>query len=326
MSVRSAVILVAVCLIGSPVAEAQRQGQSFIWPLSRGSAASAPLTATFGPSVDPDTPDTYRFHRGIDIPAKTGTPVYAIADGVVRLAGNYDYYTTPLVQLRHYKTAARTCKNGGCFYSNYMHLSKVTVREGKFVRQGQLIGYTGASPNGADQLHFEVRNAGVYQENCAHPLTILPYPNRLAPSVQIDSLVTDANQNGSLTLTAQTARGEYDLKCVTVSVLHGGRRILSRTYDMVAVNLQHSPQEDPNRQIHQQDLQGVIARPKPLVGGQTYSLQLVFYDLPNIVAGDAYQVRVKASDARGKSADVSRRLRAGSSKKQVAANALAVQS
>lgn len=90
------------------------------------------------------------FHPGVDLSADTGTPVYAPADGVVQLArynaGNgYGY----LVVLEH---------NFG-FKTRFAHLSrKDVVKEGEFVKKGQLIGYSGNTGlTTGPHLHYEVR-------------------------------------------------------------------------------------------------------------------------------------------------------------------------
>ena len=41
----------------------------------------------------------YDFHRGVDIPTPEGTPVYAIDDGKVKIAGNHPAYSDMLVQV-----------------------------------------------------------------------------------------------------------------------------------------------------------------------------------------------------------------------------------
>jgi len=297
-----------LCFSMTVIASAQQRSR-FVWPLSRQAKPIAPLVSTFGPRVNAADQGAYAFHRGIDIPAASGSPVYAIADGVVRLAGSYEYYSTPVVQLRHYKNASQSCQNGGCFYTNYMHLSKVAVAEGKAVRQGDLIGYSGDTPDEIGQLHFEVRDGGVYQQHCIHPLTVLPYQNRLPPKITSVELHA-AGETGALTITLSTPRSECDLKRVDVTVFDAGRMIATRTYDLVELNRKYSPQDNPNSLIQSQDFQQVIAQPKFLADKQDYELTLIFYQLPGIVAGNAYQVKVSAVDAGGKSIDISRRLRA----------------
>ena len=58
----------------------------FIWPLG-GSAVADEMNTSFGPRIDADRWD---FHDGIDLPAATGTPVHAMASGVVHRAGPAD--------------------------------------------------------------------------------------------------------------------------------------------------------------------------------------------------------------------------------------------
>ena len=312
MSARTLVLLLAAgCLpISNHAAVAQRPSLPFIWPLSRASQPLAPIVSTFGPRMSQHVDGDYSFHRGIDIPAEKGTPVYAIAGGVVRLAGLYEYYQTPVVQLRHYKTRSGSCDDGGCFYSNYMHLSEVYVKEGKTVRQGELLGYTGANPEGLAHLHLEIRDEGVYQRNCIHPLTVLPYINRWAPKIQCDTLAADEQGKGTLNVTVQTPRNECDLRSVSVMISSSARNKTTVSYDMVQWNLTQSPNEDPNRFLQFQDVNNVIAQPKPIVDQEDYELHLIFYNLPNVKVEGTYQVKVEATDARGKSSSVTRRLRA----------------
>lgn len=107
------------------------------------------LTGKFGWRTHPILKKR-EFHRGIDLRAKIGTPIYAPADGVVEYAGyhkesGFGY----LVILNH---------NFG-FKTNYAHMNKkMVVKSGEFVQKGQLIGYTGNSGlSTGPHLHYEVR-------------------------------------------------------------------------------------------------------------------------------------------------------------------------
>lgn len=90
------------------------------------------------------------FHPGVDLRAPLMTPVYAPADGVVEYAG---YSSTSgfgyLVILDH---------NFG-FKTRFAHLSKKdVVKEGQFVKRGDLIGYSGNTGlSTGPHLHYEIR-------------------------------------------------------------------------------------------------------------------------------------------------------------------------
>ncbi|HEX5725265.1 MAG TPA: M23 family metallopeptidase [Longimicrobiaceae bacterium] len=91
-------------------------------------------------------------HTGIDYAAAYGTPVRATADGSVAFAGARGGYGN-LVEVQH--------PNG--YATRYAHLSRLApgAHRGAPVRQGQVIGYVGASglATGA-HLHYEVRRKG----------------------------------------------------------------------------------------------------------------------------------------------------------------------
>jgi murein DD-endopeptidase MepM/ murein hydrolase activator NlpD len=109
-------------------------------------AKSAPVTSGFGWRIHPITGER-RFHTGIDFGAAMGTPIYAIANGKVELAGEKGGYGNTVI-VNH---------NAGKS-TLYGHASKLYVREGQQVVRGQVIaavGSTGMST--APHLHFEVR-------------------------------------------------------------------------------------------------------------------------------------------------------------------------
>lgn len=73
-------------------------------------------------------------HLGTDYAAPHGTPILAVGDGVVTKSG-YTSGNGNYVKLRHNST----------YETQYLHMSKRAVRVGESVRQGQVIGYVGAT-------------------------------------------------------------------------------------------------------------------------------------------------------------------------------------
>ncbi|WP_313954415.1 peptidoglycan DD-metalloendopeptidase family protein [Anabaena subtropica] len=122
---------------------------AFIWP------AKGVLTSGYGWRWG-------RMHRGIDIANAVGTPVLAAADGVVEKAGwNKGGYGI-LVDIRH--------PDGSL--SRYAHNSKLLVRAGQQVNQGQqiaLMGNTGFSTG--PHTHFEIHESG---KGAVNPIAMLP--------------------------------------------------------------------------------------------------------------------------------------------------------
>ena len=96
-------------------------------------------------------------HRGVDICAPAGTPIYASAGGTVTKAG-------------YNKAGAGTgygysviINHGGGYSSVYAHCLSLTVSAGQTVKQGQLIGYLGSTGRSTgNHCHFEIRLNGSY--------------------------------------------------------------------------------------------------------------------------------------------------------------------
>lgn len=94
----------------------------------------------------------FRPHNGIDYAAATGTPVVAVADGGVAIAGwkgDYGRY----VEIRH----------AGGTTTRYGHLSRIAtgLRAGSRVSQGQVIGYVGSTGLATGpHLHYEMVQNG----------------------------------------------------------------------------------------------------------------------------------------------------------------------
>ena len=113
------------------------------------------LTSPFGNRVSPFT-RTGDFHKGLDLSAPTGTPIYATADGVVTFAGRYPISHS--VNWWRFGNVV-TIKHADRFITIYAHCDTVRVRSGQRVTQGEVIatvGNTGWSTNA--HLHYEVRS------------------------------------------------------------------------------------------------------------------------------------------------------------------------
>ena len=275
--------------------------EEHVWPLSRSVRPDFPLSSVFGPRLLGER-SRYDFHRGIDIPTPAGTAVYAVADGVVRLAGKYDFYSDPLVQLRHYRP--QNSKAGGYYYSNYMHLSAVAVAEGDRISRGQLLGYSGRSSSGYAHLHLEVRDGGIYQQHCINPLLILPYEDRHRPTVRIDKVDIAGPDSAAVQVTVTMSVEEPDLNRVELALYRRQgnelKEIARRVYDMMDWNRKFTPKKDPTKLLDNPDFNDVQLRPAPFgASSGAYSLTLTFTGLGRIAVQPGLVVTAVAVDVRG---------------------------
>ncbi len=107
------------------------------------------VTSGFGVRFHPIL-KRWRPHHGIDYAAPYGTPVHAVASGRVVFAGWRGGYGRTVV-IKH--------KNG--YSTLYGHLSRILVRVGQHVDQGQTIGLVGSTGlSTGPHLHYEVRHYG----------------------------------------------------------------------------------------------------------------------------------------------------------------------
>ena len=97
---------------------------------------------------------TLQVHKGVDYAAPSGTPTYTVGDGVVEFAGVQGGYGN-MVIVRHANNHSTV----------YAHLSRIQVRKGQSVTQGQVIGAVGSTGwSTGPHLHFEFRVNGVYTD------------------------------------------------------------------------------------------------------------------------------------------------------------------
>ena len=98
--------------------------------------------------------NTWKQHKGVDYAAPRGTAIRAVGDGLVEFAGWQNGYGN-VVEIRHSNQRSTL----------YAHLSRIDVKRGAQVEQGQHIGAVGASGWATGpHLHFEVKVAGVQQD------------------------------------------------------------------------------------------------------------------------------------------------------------------
>ena len=92
-----------------------------------------------------------RNHKGVDLAAPTGTPVYATADGIIGRAEWFSSYGL-YIEIDH----------GADLETRYAHMSRLAVAAGERVKKGDLIGYVGSTGRSTGpHLHYEIRVDGV---------------------------------------------------------------------------------------------------------------------------------------------------------------------
>lgn len=134
--------------------EKNTEVKDFILPMS----CSYTITSPYGTRTHPITGATKK-HTGIDISGTHHTNIFAVADGEVTFAGVQSGYGN-CIEIKH-------VVNGETIYSFYAHLSKIDVKKGDKVTQGQKIALEGGDPKSdpnpgsstGHHLHFEIRNA-----------------------------------------------------------------------------------------------------------------------------------------------------------------------
>lgn len=131
--------------------------QSFILPIT----CNYTITSNYGTRKHPTT-GIVKKHTGIDIAGIHHTEILAVADGEVTFAGVQNGFGN-CIEIKH-------IVNGETIYSFYAHLSKINVKSGDKVKQGEVIGLEGGDPESdpnpgnstGHHLHFEIRKASGY--------------------------------------------------------------------------------------------------------------------------------------------------------------------
>ncbi|MEF9968913.1 MAG: peptidoglycan DD-metalloendopeptidase family protein [Ruthenibacterium sp.] len=126
-------------------------GGAFSWPIP----GYTTLSSDFG--TRRQIYGVWDVHRGMDIPAPAGTPIYAAADGQVSTSNHWSYGVS--VKISH----------GSGLATIYGHMTTRTVSDGQMVAKGTQIGTVGSTGNSTgNHLHFEVNLNG-------QPVSAWPY-------------------------------------------------------------------------------------------------------------------------------------------------------
>jgi murein DD-endopeptidase MepM/ murein hydrolase activator NlpD len=139
---------------------------------------------------------TWRAHLGVDYAAPTGTAVRSVGDGVVEFAGVQNGFGN-VVFIKHRNNHTTV----------YAHLSRIGVRQGQSVSQGQDLGAVGSTGWATGpHLHFEFRVNGQHQD----PMTIAKQ-NDTVP-VSASALAQFRQLAGSVKLQLQAAADTNQLR------------------------------------------------------------------------------------------------------------------
>lgn len=108
------------------------------------------IASGFGYRIDPIYKTT-KMHAGIDFTAPQGTPIYATANGTVKVAGRSDGGYGNHVVINH----------GYGYETLYGHMFRVKARAGEKIQRGEVIGYVGSTGKSTGpHCHYEVHKNG----------------------------------------------------------------------------------------------------------------------------------------------------------------------
>lgn len=108
------------------------------------------VASGFGYRIDPVYKVT-KFHAGLDFTAPQGTPIYATADGTVKVSGNLQNGFGNHIIINH----------GYGYESLYGHMYRIKARQGQSVKRGEVIGWVGnTGKSTGPHCHYEVHKNG----------------------------------------------------------------------------------------------------------------------------------------------------------------------
>lgn len=115
-----------------------------VWPIE------GFITSRFGSRPSPFTGRS-EHHKGLDISARSGTPIYAPGKGTVTFSGVDGAYGNSII-----------VQHGAGLTTRYAHMQRCVAKEGQIIQRGELIGFVGnTGRSSGPHLHYEVRLNGL---------------------------------------------------------------------------------------------------------------------------------------------------------------------
>ncbi|HEX8313356.1 MAG TPA: M23 family metallopeptidase [Flavisolibacter sp.] len=136
------------------------------------------IASGFGYRIDP-VYKTIKLHAGLDFAAPQGTPIYATADGAIKIAGFSDGGYGNHVVINH----------GYGYETVYGHMVRIKARSGQKIKRGEIIGYVGSTGKSTGpHCHYEVHKNGQKVD------PVYFFYNDLSPQ-QFDQLLKQASSS-----------------------------------------------------------------------------------------------------------------------------------
>jgi murein DD-endopeptidase MepM/ murein hydrolase activator NlpD len=152
-------------------------------------------------------------HPGVDIGAKVGTPVLAPMDGEVVYTDTNGPKCGATIDIDY--------KNG--FWSRFCHMSRIDVKKGEIVKQGETVGLSGGEPGtwgaGNSQgphLHFTLKKDGKKVDPLEYIDKTVPYPTDNFVKDDSDEDLTKIDAKGLLDKMNPEERKKFNLNLLSL--------------------------------------------------------------------------------------------------------------
>lgn len=283
-------------LLAGTILTAGCNSDPVVWPVSGEAAGDwTNLMSTYGPRIREED-GSYEFSRGIDIAVPKYSDVHAIAAGTVQLIEQITDEGGMRVQIAH---------DG--YFSTYMNLDSVDAEVGDLVDPGDTIATSGANKDEVEQLHFEIRQPGSEKVDCVHPFRVLPYFDRGAPTLVLDSVDMTSPLAPRVTAHVVVRNREIDLVRISAATFEAPREAIldgmsptsEQTWDMEEWNREKMATGDL-ASLNDPMPKSIEVHPEPFDNVSTeQKISFVFTNLKGSLDTSLLRLRLEAEDVRG---------------------------